>query len=500
VRSLKREILVPTAVVTFVVAVALALLARESALQGRALERDAEEARAATTLALALADATHDEEHWVLSVAVGEANGGQMVEAGDRVDRLSGEIDRFPLAPRAAEIWSQFAEARSTLTAIGVDVRMAAQQGDQAAVALARDKWRLVNDRADRLLRDFTAYHLNRLDRTVAELQRRRARAFAAATVAVVGGLLLAGALAAIIARTVVRPIVEMARAAERISATGAASPVAGADRRDEIGVLAQAFNHMTERLVTVNAALAGMNASLAEAVRVREEFISIASHELKTPITPLALRVQQLLRIARVDPDGAIPREQVVHATRDLDKHLVSLTKLVNNLLDVSRIKSGQLVLQLERFSLGEAVRDAVESLARELSAAGCDVRVEHGEDVIVCADRSRIEQVLLNLLWNVAKHAPGRPAVVRLAADERDAVVEVEDGGPGITRVDQERIFDRFERAVADRHVSGLGLGLYISREIARAHGGELSVRSESGRGATFTMRLRRESPSRG
>jgi signal transduction histidine kinase len=207
---------------------------------------------------------------------------------------------------------------------------------------------------------------------------------------------------------------------------------------------------------------------------------------------------VQQLLRVAREGPD-VIPREQVVQATRDLDKHLGSLTKLVNNLLDVSRMRSGQLALQLEDVPLCDAVRDVAQSLSRELSAARCDLRVEFPSDAIVRADRSRVEQVLVNLLGNVAKHAPGSPAVVRLVAGERDVVLEVEDRGPGVPPLDQERIFDRFERAVADRHVSGLGLGLYISREIARAHGGELSVRSGPGGGATFSLRLPRE-PSRG
>jgi signal transduction histidine kinase len=348
-----------------------------------------------------------------------------------------------------------------------------------------------VNDRADRLLRDFTGYHLNRLDRTVADLQRRRARSLALAALAVAAGLLLAAGFAVVLVRRVVRPIVEMASAARRVEATGAVSPVAGAERTDEIGVLARAFNQMTDRLVSANSTLAGANATLAEAVRARDEFISIASHELKTPITPLVLRVQQLLRLAR-DGDAALPREQVVQATRSLEGHLLKLTRLIENLLDVSRINSGQLALRLEDFSLATAIREAVDRVGDDLAAAGCAVRVDAATDLVLRGDRLRLEQVLVNLLGNAAKYAPGEPVAVRARAGEGSVEIEIEDGGPGITPADQERIFHRFERASPDRHVGGLGLGLYIAREIVHAHRGELSVRSAPGRGATFTIRL--------
>jgi signal transduction histidine kinase len=121
--------------------------------------------------------------------------------------------------------------------------------------------------------------------------------------------------------------------------------------------------------------------------------------------------------------------------------------------------------------------------------------VRVEVDPALAVRADRVRIEQVLVNLLGNAAKYAAGGAVVVRARGDGAAVEVEVEDAGPGIAPEAQERIFRRFERAVADRHVSGLGLGLYIGREIARAHGGDLSVRSAPGRGATFVLRFLRE-----
>lgn len=498
-KSLTRAIFVPTAVLAVVIGGALAFLGWESARQARALERDANQVRAATALALALTDAAHEEERWISSLASRSATTHEtrIAEAGEHVARRSTEIEAFPLSPRAAEVWTQFVGSRRALRPYTEEVVAAARRGDPTARALALDKWRLMNIRADLLLSNFTAYHLNRLDRTVADLQRRRARTLTLAGAAVAAALLLAAGFAAVLARKVVRPLVEMANAANRIQATGTATPVAGAERRDELGVLARAFNDMTGRLVSANTTLARANASLAEAVRARDEFISIASHELKTPITPLALRVQHLLRVAREAQHGLVPRELVVKVTRNLDTHVVKLSKLVENLLDVSRINSGQLALRMEDFPLSAAVGDALDRVSAELSAANCDVRVEGPPDIVVRGDRSRVEQVLVNLLGNAAKYAPGGPVVVRVAAGADVVEVEVEDAGPGITPQDQQRIFERFERAVADRHVSGLGLGLYIAREIVQAHSGELSVRSEPGRGATFAMRFRRASP---
>jgi signal transduction histidine kinase len=282
-----------------------------------------------------------------------------------------------------------------------------------------------------------------------------------------------------------------MAGAAERITATGPLEPVEGAARPDELGVLARSFNRMTERLVTANA-------RLAAAVRAREDFISIASHELKTPLTPLALRVQQLLRLLREGPGDAVPREETLRATRTLEKHVASLARLVENLLDVSHITSGVLALRPEETSVLEVAREALARMSDQLAAARCETRLDCERDVSIRADRVRLEQVLSNLLGNAAKYAAGAPVVVTVGGDGGGARIAVADGGPGIPPADRDRIFARFERADGGRReVSGLGLGLYIAREIVVAHGGELSVEGEPGKGATFVVRLPREPP---
>ncbi len=489
-KSLRRKILVPTALLTVVVGAALAYLAWDSALQARSLEQNADAVRSATAFALAVTEAVHDEKHWVSLLSSGVAAGhvARIDEADARIAELARQIEALPLSPssRAAGSWRHFVQARAALRSLREEMLAAKLRGDAPEVPRALDKWNLMSDRAEALLQNFTAYHLRFLDRNVAELQRRRMRVLVTAGVAVCFGLLLACALSLAIARTVVRPIVDMAKAAERVTATGPPSQVAGAGRRDEIGILARSFNGMTARLVTANTCL-------AEAVRAREDFISIASHELKTPLTPLQLRVQQLLRLAHGGSGEAIPRDQVLHATGNLEKHVTRLGKLVDNLLDVSRITSGRLLLTRDEHSVMDVVRDALDRVSDELVRAGCEIRLECERDVRIPVDRSRFEQVLVNLLGNAAKYAPGAPVVVRIASRWRGVAVEVEDGGPGIAPEDHARIFTRYERAVPNRHeVSGLGLGLFIAREIVRAHGGEIVVRSAPGNGATFIVGL--------
>jgi signal transduction histidine kinase len=493
VKSLRRAILVPTSLLTAIVSAALLLLAWDSARQGRSLERSANEVRAATALAFSLAEATHDEEDWVtlLPPRPGGAQLAHLGEAEGRTAELISRVRLLPLPPRVAAVWSDFERARETLGAIREEVLDARRRDDAPAAERALDKWRLMSGRAEALLDDFTAYHLRRLDRTVAELQRRRTLALAVAGAAIALGFLVAGAFSVGIARTFVRPIVEMARAAERITATGPLEPVAGAARPDEIGVLARAFNGMTERLVTANA-------SLAHAVRAREDFISIASHELKTPLTPLSLRVQQVLRLVREAPGDAVPREEVLRATRTLEKHVASLARLVENLLDVSHITSGSLALRLEQTSVLDVAREALARMSEQLTAARCVARLDCERDVSIRADRERLDQVLANLLGNAAKYAAGAPVVVTVRGEGDGATISVADGGPGISPADRERIFTRFERADGVRsEVSGLGLGLFIAREIVVAHGGELTVESAPGKGAAFLVRLPREPP---
>jgi len=225
--------------------------------------------------------------------------------------------------------------------------------------------------------------------------------------------------------------------------------------------------------------------AQAREALRLRDEFLSIASHELRTPLASLELGIHWLGEMEGL-PAAAV---KTLERTR---RSAAWIVRLVDALFDVSRITSGKLELTLERFDLNAALGAVVDRLCDEAARAGSKLRVRTGDPLEGKWDRLRVEQVLMNLMTNAIKYGASRPIEIEAGRDGRHAWVRVGDHGPGIEAQDRERIFDRFERAASMQHFGGLGLGLYIARQIAEAHGGTLGVESELGDGARFTLRL--------
>jgi signal transduction histidine kinase len=221
--------------------------------------------------------------------------------------------------------------------------------------------------------------------------------------------------------------------------------------------------------------------AQAREAIRLRDEFLVIAAHELRTPLTALGLQLQRLER------SGA-PSEPVSAALRSARR----LGALVETLLDVSRIATGQLALERKECDLAALAREVVDRWCEEATRGGCPVTVDAPSAVRGAWDPLRIDQVIENLLGNAMKYAPGKP--VRISVSARDGMAEltVSDEGPGIPAGFETRIFGRFERAADTRHYGGLGLGLYIAREIVEAHGGSISADTGREKGATFRVRL--------
>ncbi|QEH37627.1 Sensor protein SrrB [Aquisphaera giovannonii] len=230
----------------------------------------------------------------------------------------------------------------------------------------------------------------------------------------------------------------------------------------------------------------------LRRALEVRDEFFSIATHELKDPLFSLQL-ANQLLRRALVR-HGEIPA-QVVHHLDVSRRQTERLSGLVDNLLDVSRIMNRRIQLDIEALDLADLVQEAAGRFRERAESSSTPVVTEIAGPIIGYFDRQKIEQVLGNLLSNAFKYGGGRPVTVRVHADEETAVLEVEDQGAGIAPEDQARIFGRFERASKGYRKESLGLGLYIVRSLVEAHGGSIGVRSEPGRGATFTVTLPRK-----
>ena len=230
--------------------------------------------------------------------------------------------------------------------------------------------------------------------------------------------------------------------------------------------------------------------AELGSAVVARDEFIAVAAHELRTPLTALTLSLQGLLRVQLAeDPPAPAPRNvdaKLNRALRQMDR----LTWLVENLLDVSRIANGPMMLDRERVDLGELTREVAEQMrdgARDPSLLTLDAP----PGVVGFWDRFRLRTVLSNLVTNAFKFSTSQPVELAVRADGGLARLTVTDHGIGIRPEDRERIFLRFEQA-ASRNYGGLGIGLWITRQTVTAHGGRIWVDSELGKGSVFTVEL--------
>ncbi len=227
------------------------------------------------------------------------------------------------------------------------------------------------------------------------------------------------------------------------------------------------------------------------EAIRVRDDFLSIASHELKTPLTPLQLHIQALQQ--SVIGEGRELSTQRVAAKLDtISRQVDRLEKLVNSLLDISRITGQRLHVEREQVDLSQIVQEAKVRFSEELKKAGCSLELSTPESVVGSWDKLRLEQIVSNLISNAIKFGAGKPIHVSVSTQNGWARLTVRDRGIGIAPEDQARIFERFERAVLTRHYGGFGLGLWITRQIVEAHGGTIEVKSELGHGSIFTVAL--------
>jgi PAS domain S-box-containing protein len=231
----------------------------------------------------------------------------------------------------------------------------------------------------------------------------------------------------------------------------------------------------------------------LRVAVRSRDEFLSMASHELRTPVTTLQLQIQTLRRALEKMKEAAPTR--VAQRMATLERQTNRIVMLVSELLDISRMRLGRFELKVEEVDLAELARGAVERLRGEAERARCALSLRVDARVTGWWDRMRLEQLITNLVTNALKFGEEKPVVVSVGGDEDRAWIAVEDRGIGIAQQDQSRVFGRFERAVPSENYGGLGLGLYIAREIVEAHGGTISLRSAPGAGSTFTVELLRD-----
>lgn len=230
------------------------------------------------------------------------------------------------------------------------------------------------------------------------------------------------------------------------------------------------------------------------EAIRARDTFLSIASHELNTPLTSLHLNLQMLQRALAQQPGGALRPEALQGKLQVAQRQSTRLARLVRELLDVSRMTLGKLKLEREDVDLVALVREAVPRFADDLVRSRCELRLELADSAVGYWDRLRLEQVVQNLLSNAIKYGQGQPIAVRVEVDEHQARLHVRDHGIGISAEGQARLFQRFERLASERNYGGFGLGLWIVKQIVDALGGHVRVESEPGQGSLFTVELPR------
>lgn len=230
--------------------------------------------------------------------------------------------------------------------------------------------------------------------------------------------------------------------------------------------------------------------AQLRRTLDSRDEFLSVATHELRSPIASVRLMLERIYRT--VKKGGAWSAEEIERQLERTLRQVDRLTLHVQNLLDLSRIRHELFELELERFDLRYLVDEVSASLSEQVRAGGSQLSVHVNGSIEGLWDRMRIEQIVYNLVTNAIKYGEKKPIELSLDRQDRAAILRVRDSGGGIPEADQARIFEPFERGTSAHKGQSLGLGLYIVREIAKAHGGVVRVVSTPGQGAVFTVEL--------
>ncbi len=228
------------------------------------------------------------------------------------------------------------------------------------------------------------------------------------------------------------------------------------------------------------------------QAVKARDQFFSMASHELRTPVSSLLLQVQLRHRLLEKEKLSEFTPEKLKVIFKDDERQILRLNQLIERIFDISRLSIGTFELSFKNFDLTETIQEIVKRLEPILAQTRNEIIFSASKRIKGCWDQLRIEQVISNLLTNAGKYAPGKPVTVSLEANEKWATIKISDEGPGIAKADQERLFEAFERLNQKNAPVGLGLGLYISKKIIEAHNGRIHVESELGKNCTFIIEL--------
>jgi signal transduction histidine kinase len=259
---------------------------------------------------------------------------------------------------------------------------------------------------------------------------------------------------------------------------------------RHQLRTVTQTYAQALERAQRSEAVERDARETAQQAVRARDNFVSLASHELKTPLTSLRLQLQTVLRLA--SRPEALPPDRVISKTTAAMRQVDRLAQLVGDLMDVSRLASGHLPVSLRPLDASALVRRVATEMEDDARESGCALELRAPAEVNVQADPARLEQVVVNLLTNAFKYGKGQGVIVEVSSVAGRGCIAVRDHGIGVAMEDQARIFQRFERADGAQSFRGVGLGLYIVRNLLDLMGAEVAVESELGRGSTFRVML--------
>jgi signal transduction histidine kinase len=226
--------------------------------------------------------------------------------------------------------------------------------------------------------------------------------------------------------------------------------------------------------------------------IKSRDEFLSIASHELKTPLSAMLLQIQTALYNIRSVSLANFSVEKLLKMLQSTEQQSKRLSKMINDLLNVSLVRTGRLDLEKESADLGQLVKDVSERFSEKAEREGSPIRLRAQEKVVGNFDKLRIEQAVTNLISNAIKYGDHEPIDIKVEKHGNSAKIIVSDQGIGIPKDLQERIFERFERAVSNHNYKGLGVGLYITQHIINTHNGRITLQSRPNAGSTFTIEL--------
>lgn len=263
---------------------------------------------------------------------------------------------------------------------------------------------------------------------------------------------------------------------------------IASAKRMD----LAVKFNNKEKNYLKRISSIEDELNQAREEIKIRDEFISIASHELKTPLTTTLLKLQTALHNVRNVSLANFSVQNLLSMLESAELQTKRLSKMINDLLNVSLIRTGKLELELEEVDLSALASEIKDRFSERIDREKTAVSLDSNEAVIGKFDKLRIEQVFTNLISNALKYGNGKPISIKISKENSKAVIIIRDQGIGIPDGSQKRIFELFERGNHNNSYKGLGVGLYITNKIVEAHKGKIIINSTEGKGSTFKVEL--------